>query len=287
MSIGFHINKGTHKTTEDAIRAVDFVDMGNRWIQVFTHGPRSFHPINIGDLSDFKILIHSSYLSYAFNRREGLTKHINTQLKLASEIGAEGVVIHLTKLTPDRILEGMLELDTVAKTILEIESYLPKYDERMDTNNNCTYETPEKLNYLCELLMDYELNFGICIDTAHLHSAGVSVKTMKDMSSWINKFKYHNLISAIHFNGSKTKLGSGIDRHALPFYKDDCIWSDVAYQNSGARVLLKLAKRRRIPVVIEHREDMSDSVVQQHILKLLDAIESDSDYKDSFSAPKV
>jgi len=57
---------------------------------------------------------------------------------------------------------------------------------------------------------------GICIDTAHIFEAGYNIAEKRGIDDFLNKVdKYFGLdkVKAIHFNNSKTPLGSHKDRH--------------------------------------------------------------------------
>jgi endonuclease IV len=119
-----------------------------------------------------------------------------------------------------------------------------------------------------------DLNWGICIDTAHLHGSGISIQKSRDTNQWLDKLKMHlgviapkvetrpgldtvnperrnsGRIALIHFNGSQVRQGSGRDIHAPAFSELDMIWK-LPIKNSGAEAMIKFAKKYNIPVIQE------------------------------------
>ena len=95
---------------------------------------------------------------------------------------------------------------------------------------------------------------GICIDTAHLFAAGVDIRTPKGLKDYLHMFD--ELIGlehlrSIHLNDSRQQLGSKKDQHTgladgYIFQDDNCL--------SVIRELVKFAKQRQIPIILEtHR----------------------------------
>src|SRR5581483_10461005 len=65
--------------------------------------------------------------------------------------------------------------------------------------------------------LDNKRKFGVCLDTCHLVAAGYDYSTPEKyeaMMQTFNKVVGINTIKVVHFNDSKTPLGSRVDRHA-------------------------------------------------------------------------
>jgi deoxyribonuclease-4 len=64
--------------------------------------------------------------------------------------------------------------------------------------------------------LDDQKNVGVCFDTAHAYGAGYDVKTKKGYQKTFELFDAIvglEYLKAMHFNDSKVKLGSNLDRH--------------------------------------------------------------------------
>lgn len=65
-------------------------------------------------------------------------------------------------------------------------------------------------------LVDMNISVGVCIDTAHIFSAGYDIRTKRTYEATIlelNDVIGLDNVMAFHINDSKTKLGSRVDRH--------------------------------------------------------------------------
>ena len=93
---------------------------------------------------------------------------------------------------------------------------------------------------------------GVCVDTAHIFSAGYEIHTVEGMKDYWDKFD--KLIgikncTLIHLNDSRAELCSCIDRHETlgvgEIYSED---------KGSLKYLIKLAKKHSIPMVLETKE---------------------------------
>ena len=133
-----------------------------------------------------------------------------------------GVVIHLPKKPPTEIYKGIRRLELGnSRLILEMESY--------HANEN-TYETPEKAKALFTHLIDNGIsksNLGFCIDTAHLHSAGIDIKSRENAQLYLDKLTSlmpPQIPIMVHLNDQAHAFASGKDNHASLTY--GTLWSE-------------------------------------------------------------
>ena len=99
-----------------------------------------------------------------------------------------------------------------------------------------------------------------CIDTCHIWASGY------DISNQVNVKKYFSLfdkligidkIACIHFNDSKTRLNSHIDRHA-----------DIGYgyiPMSGLNAVINFAYKYKIPIILETPLDSVNKKTNKNI----------------------
>src|SRR5690606_17810587 len=102
-------------------------------------------------------------------------------------------------------------------------------------------ETPEKITTLWERIEDLHLSrlsVGICLDTAHIHSSGVTLDGREKTEQWLGKLPKQATFM-LHLNDSNRECGSGKDEHAKLF--TGRIWGDYLQccQDSGVVALLQ------------------------------------------------
>ena len=266
---GVHVTKSSHvlddKTEADTLseaiaRDADALDLKS--VQVFTYGPR-FLVANKIDFDEVKqvvakrklsLSIHSAYATVSIwkmfdkdidDRKKDIAI-FSSQMRSCEKIGAWGMVLHVTKIEPDVVARVMKKIMPIA-TKTGVKIVLEMVANKAHKTN--TYETPEKINRVSELIGDGP--WGWCIDTAHLWGAGVDVKSYSNMKEWLDKLKHKDRVVQIHLNGSSAILASGKDKHEIAFSPDDKIWYKVKPQDSGLKAIVEFAIERNIDVTLE------------------------------------
>lgn len=287
--VGIHISK-THpistgrpaKSLAEAIEAdMDYLaGYGcGRVAQVFVRGPRDSHVVvesaeerarirRIVEARKMRLVAHGAYVDHPWGRAEGFTAadNIRGEMKIAHEIGAMGVIVHLGKKTLDPqlcdVLRGLADLPpaVLRTTTLWLETHAAKPD------GETTYDDPRRIVQLRERISqcgDLGLRIGICIDIAHLFSSGYSFRTRAAAKSWLAAaFPAGSDLPPImfHLNDSASKLASGKDIHA-PLCAGN-IWRDyhpargkLPFGDSGLAYVLEWAVSRDIPMILERSAD--------------------------------
>lgn len=287
MSIGIHISKvshvllNPHKNRKDMLSAIkkDCSKLKLGSCQIFVQGPRNSKMSNIDYTSiklycietNIHLYVHSSYISVGIlsvtkkNKNDAKSIYfidiIVQQMKACDELDAKGFVLHLSKRTSKQIVESLTilyEYIYLFKTPILLEQPAKKAD------TNTTYETPEQINVLSELILTSipALNWGWCIDTAHLYSAGIEVDVYNIMKKWFKSLKYPTYIKLFHLNGMGIDLfDTGKDSHEVIFGPDDDIWNcylnmDDGFDISSIKktsiwVICQFAKKNRIDLICE------------------------------------
>lgn len=287
MSIGIHVSKkfGNNKSKplDQAVKlAIEYLQsygFNKLSLQVFTSGPQSYvetmtqvDKTNLGKLisnGGHRLVIHGAYVDAPWNKPLPACTNIRTELKTAATVGATGVIVHLgAGAAIDANLEAALmeiakvDLDTKSKTILWLEINAAK-------SSPGTYETPEKLRAVFKRAAKYAAGqpLGLCIDSAHLFSCGVSLAGRTTTEQWLAGLP--DVPIMLHLNDSASTLGSGVDKHeALCCGK---IWKDyhptdgiLPFEDSGLAALLGWAVANDITVILER-----DAAGCDHDLALL------------------
>ncbi len=304
--LGVHVAKESLvlDVKKSAAEMADAIDrdvekLGINAVQIFTYGPR-FITKNKMDYNlvkrvcaDLELSVHSAYPTTKIwsikSNSEPIIDRLIDQIESCKAIGANSLVIHITKIHYETAADVMAILEPIIKPTgikFVVEMVASKADDDL------TYETPEKINRLTEMVGPAKW-WGWCVDTAHLWGAGVDIKKYVSMKRWLAKLKYP--ICMFHLNGSSAALGSGKDKHEIAGGPDDKIWGslkvktrtggDVAsssegpnasggsginnfdYENSGVRAVVEYAKKRKIPMICEIKRGAESDTA-----KLLDLI---------------
>ncbi len=218
--------------------------------QIFVTNPKSGKPLkNIPELvarcKKWKFVIHGSFVDHPnhFN----FAKNLDYELGVSEKVGALGVIIHLHK-------DVYNHIDTMANIANDHKNTLLWLEINATKPGNNSFETPEKINALFDVMLTKTKNIGLCIDSAHLYSCGTDLGKKKVFEQYFAKLR-GDIPIMLHLNDSAKELGSGIDQHA-PLGQGN-IWK---FNNKDTLVrLLHLAEDHGWPVILE-RNDITEDI---------------------------
>ena len=267
--IGYHINKTssttpskTFKTTIDAIKYAHKTHNINV-MQIWSHVSRSGIPMKLEfdeikeyiNTNNIELYTHGSYPTISIYKGEKIER-ITSELDSAKKLGAKGVVIHINKHSPEKIIDTLKKHRTVWEKfnipiLIENSAYTTKSDKEYG------YDTVDKINKLYDMIRkEFPKTYATgCIDTAHLSSAGV------EPSTW-TKIKLTN-IKLIHLNGSEKAFGCGVDKHAIPFYKapDKSVNVSDKIPKDDLVKFVQYCKSKNKPMVIEANRGETSALI--------------------------
>jgi endonuclease IV len=265
MKLGFHVNKNDKTMPEAIKRDVETsikLNVKPSAIQIFVTGPRT--PVDSLSELEYKgilvakekynldIVIHGAYVDNGWTSK--CFKYIQHELDIAEKIGAQGVIIHLSKKT-NECLDLLKTIKTKSRLILEINP------AKLSDN---TFESTKKLKTLFDKIALLELNYkiGLCVDTAHLSSIGVNLSTYDECRAWLNTLP--DVWTMFHLNDSKSTPGSGVDRHEV--LTKGVIWSNTK-RPDGIDAILEYATARKQILILERDEINSDiSILEKRLM---------------------
>ena len=172
-------------------------------------------------------ILFSVHISYIINIALDSSVHswwirnIVDQIKLAHQIGAFCVVIHLGK-SLDLSLESAM--NNMYINLLKVHNMLKVptkilIETSTGQGTEMCYELEELARFYNKFKSNDKLSdrFGICLDTCHIFNAGYDIRTKKGVIDYLTEFDkligVEN-IKLIHLNDSKNILGAKVDRHA-------------------------------------------------------------------------
>lgn len=211
-------------------------NIGGNAIQIFTKSP-----INTTDkikltqkdineikkyitLNNIYLVTHGSYMlnmSWSIHRNMWAIKMLETDLNYTEQIGGIGVVIHMGRATPKlKITKDQAINNFVQSIIMVLKEQSGNSKIILETSCNQTNTiagTIEELQIIWNKFPKmYKKRLGICIDTAHIFSAGYSIHKPNIFKKYINKFNKLigiDNIDLFHINDSAAKFNSHLDKH--------------------------------------------------------------------------
>lgn len=170
-------------------------------VQLFVSGPQNYVSHMSRDLRDQllsfdnDVVVHSSYLDIGIWRNMPDSKtNVMDELNFCDIIGAKYFVVHLPAVVDPVLMSkriGEVFSDIQFETTIVLESVPAN-----KTLNISDLELPDGM--------------GICIDTSHVHAAGIDQDMMLGM---IKSIKDANIELMFHLNDSTHPLGSYRDKH--------------------------------------------------------------------------
>ncbi len=221
---------GGHVSTAGGLfRGVEKAEsIGALVMQIFGSSPRSWARRNISDeeIEKFnqlreekriaKVYIHACYLiNFGSDNRESLERSRNSllaDLELADKINAYGVVVH-----PGSLKDGTNISDISENIKLVLENFEGKAKILIENSAGSGSSVPRTMDEVAEMVrLVGDKRVEVCIDTAHLWGFGIDISTKEKVGQFAkelqDKLKGIN-IPIVHFNDSKARLGSLLDRH--------------------------------------------------------------------------
>lgn len=277
---GYHVAKGDGfaKSIPAAVGLINGCGIPRPCVQIFAVGPQSsrvliapseYHVIKAA-IGNAPTVIHGAYLDNPWGewRKHGKgisTGNIIREMEISHAIGARGVVVHLAagaaeEESIDHVLQTVdsgLEDEILRDQILFLEINTAKASPN-------TFETPKKIAALFQRISSASESFmlkirvGLCIDSAHVFSCGVSFAAYEPTRDWLTR-----TVAALpagtpimfHLNDSASTLGSGVDKH-----EELCrgnIWENyremLPVRQSGLAAIIEWVVENDIMCIREHK----------------------------------
>lgn len=207
---------------------------------------------------NLKMVVHGSYIINLCHPKknkkfDASIRSLIQDLNATSIIGNRclGVIIHMGKnVAENQISDG----EAIDNYIIGIKTALKKSHSNtriiLETGASQGSEVASNIEGLAEIY--WRLNeeerkrVFFCIDTCHIWATGYDISDKVGVKKFFDKFEDNigiDKIICIHFNDSKNKLQSCVDRHA-----------DIGYGEigtNGLKTFAQYAKKYNIPLIME------------------------------------
>lgn len=196
------------------------------------------------------------------NNKNIIIKNIKHDIKLGNKIGISGYVVHLGywRTKSYDIGEKKARKNYINQIKYLIKNVKEDFRILIETDVDVESRIDGKIEGLAEIYNTFTENekkkVGICIDTAHIFSAGYDLRDEKILKEYFNKIDkligYKN-IDLIHLNDSKVPLNSKIDRHES-LTKGYIFNPKLEGNKKSLEFIVKIAYKNNIAMVLETRD---------------------------------
>ncbi len=174
--------------------------------------------------NDHKLFVHASYILNLASKPPSSSAiqyqldSLRYDLELGDEIGSSGLVIHLgnmMKLDEDEAYNNM------AKCVMKVID-TSKGNGRilLETSAGAGTQIGVGLRDFARLWgmfpKSYHSRLGVCVDTAHIFSAGIEINKTEEIKKYFVDFNQMigiKHLHLVHLNDSKAPLNARVDRH--------------------------------------------------------------------------
>jgi deoxyribonuclease-4 len=227
VRLGAHVSGGGLKGIPEKASSI-----GCEGVQIFASSPQMWRPPSIkpAEAEAFRaacvaanlgpIAVHAIYLVNPASeddemRAKTVTSLVAT-LKASEMLGASVVVTHLGS------AKGSPKAEALARSCRTFADVLGQYSGPVtllfETSAGAGETMGGTFDELGEMIrtLGAPANLGVCIDTAHIFTAGYDLRTAEDLEKTLETFDHEvglDLLGAVHLNDSKAPFGSNKDRH--------------------------------------------------------------------------
>lgn len=228
MRIGIHV-RGFEAGKPVAVQRA--LERGAETIQIFASNPRQWRVPPISSEADEALsreahsqdvgplFIHAPYLvnlaSPTHQTREQSIHMMEWTILRGAELGAQGVVVHAGQCVGGDRLEA---LRGAASSLCSLASVSERSVLLLELTAGSKGAIASRISEAAEVLdaCDGHPRLGICLDTCHLHAAGVSLSHHQAVDDLIGDVEAEvgiDRLGLVHTNDSMHPRGSRRDRH--------------------------------------------------------------------------
>jgi apurinic endonuclease APN1 len=228
--------------------------------------------------NDMKLFVHASYILNLASMPPSSSAiqyqldSLRYDLELGDEIGSSGLVIHLGNMMK---LDENEAYDNMAKCVMKVID-TSKGNGRilLETSAGAGTQIGVGLNDFARLWnmfpKSYHSRLGVCVDTAHIFSAGIEINKTEEIKKYFVDFNHLIGIKhlyLVHLNDSKAPLNARVDRHenlTEGYIFDNEKGGDI----KALQTILNFLVKYHIPALLE-TPDQSNYQYQIELIKSL------------------
>lgn len=186
------------------------------------------------------MFVHSPYLLNLCANHDYIIDCLQQQLRVSGASGFQGVVVHVGKACKMPLEEALTNMRTNILKCLDAAS--KECPLLLETPAGQGTEVLTKIAEFAKFIESIEdERLGICVDTCHVYASGTSPSTYLEYI--LSQDSLRKRLKLVHFNDSKGKCASCVDRHA----QLGCGWIGEAELQKCAL----LGQQYKIPMLVE------------------------------------
>jgi endonuclease IV len=219
-----------------------------------------------------RVIAHGAYVDAPFKGDPSAGAFIRKEAEVCIAAGIAGLVVHLPKLPVASVIKYagrmLVEVPEGADFRVYLETPAFPGDE--------LYDQPESLADMFRELRAVDpggKRLGLCVDTAHLHVAGIDLSAYAAADNWFRRLEARSAdippeAIVLHLNDAVHPRGRGPDRHEALLR--GAVWGDWAERPhaSGLAAVLDYATRNATTMILERKPD-EKLISDYHILREL------------------
>lgn len=236
-------------------------------IQIFSRNPRGwkYSPLRKNeieqvrkDIESFKIdplFIHMPYLPNPASLDKSIYKRsidsMIEEVKRAESLKAGYVNVHIGKKMDAGLEQGLKRVIQALNTVMDRtkNSFVTLLVENTAGQGSEIGNLFEHIGFI-KAGIENKNRFSVCLDTAHLFAAGYDLRARDSIRKTFQEFERYigwEYLKCIHYNDSKSHLGSRVDRH-------DHIGKGKIGQE-GMKNIMTYKKLSHLPFILETPKD--------------------------------
>lgn len=234
-------------------------NFGLEYVQFFVIGPQNYTTVEWLNTREKRLafrkdprkkIVHGSYVDYPWGGNKIAVYNIKRELRICDEIGAIGLIVHIPS--------NAKSINNIIDQLLDNKP--PNVKLILEVNARGGWSTKE-INEVLRVIRKKSLKnqVSLCLDTAHLWSAGIDLTTVENVKAWTDKLIDKKLIGLIHLNDNRNPLGGKKDIHDSLIPGVGAIWR---YDNSGLVEIMK--QFSHTPMILE-RSSVGSKVLKKEI----------------------
>lgn len=219
--IGIHIKSDS----DDIVKSIKYAhDIGCSFVQIFNDTKTDTMQVKkILKELNMKLYVHGPYtinIARRYNKFGWRTKYIDTEINIAQECGASGIIFHFGNakgITKEEAYRNMIKNISHMSKNIKKKNFMVLLENTAGQGED-TGDDIEEIGKFFDIVQNrlHIKNIKICLDTCHLFAAGYDIRTIESSKKIIKKIHEKiglKNIGLLHLNDSMNDINTHKDRH--------------------------------------------------------------------------